>query len=213
MTNKISWTNDYEIGVEEIDFQHHYFSLLINRLMDELSGPIKSVFIATEQPEGQCLLSEILAPLGHDIQRIPLAGNAYATLKEISPALVVLDIETSNALGLQLCNRLKSDDDAGDVPVIFASTLSEIHDKKKAFEAGCFDYITKPFSAEEVLARVKNCLMMRHYQSRLENTLRERTDDLTHEKEKAELELKRDFFMPLSATPNWPGTIRSSMGS
>jgi PleD family two-component response regulator len=71
--------------------------------------------------------------------------------------------------GYEVCQRLKADAETRDVPVIFISALDEVLDKVKAFAVGGVDYITKPFSEEEVFARVENILTIRKLQQHLKD--------------------------------------------
>jgi len=83
--------------------------------------------------------------------------------------------------GFDVCRKLKEDERTRDIPVIFISALGETEDKIRAFEAGGVDYVTKPFRAEEVLARVKTHLALRHLQTHLEERVKERTAELKTE--------------------------------
>ena len=60
--------------------------------------------------------------------------------------------------GYQVCEQLKADEGTRDIPVIFLSALNEAFDKVKAFAAGGLDYVAKPFSPRELVARVKAVL-------------------------------------------------------
>jgi response regulator RpfG family c-di-GMP phosphodiesterase len=71
--------------------------------------------------------------------------------------------------GYEVCRQLKSEEKTRGIPVIFISALNELEDKVKAFSLGGVDYITKPFQAEEVLARVKTHLTLRNLQKSLED--------------------------------------------
>ncbi|MEE8554009.1 MAG: response regulator, partial [Desulfobacterales bacterium] len=86
-----------------------------------------------------------------------------------SPDLILLDIRMPGMDGYEVCKQLKSEEKTRRIPVIFISALNELDDKIKAFSLGCVDYITKPFQAEEVLARVKTHLALRSLQKSLED--------------------------------------------
>ncbi|MFA6313351.1 MAG: ATP-binding protein [Sterolibacterium sp.] len=72
----------------------------------------------------------------------------------VPPDLVLLDVMMPAMDGFEACRRLRADRQLRDIPVIFISALGDVADKVKAFQAGGSDYVTKPFQAEEVLARV-----------------------------------------------------------
>lgn len=77
--------------------------------------------------------------------------------------------------GYQVCERLQADERARDIPVIFMSGLGDVKDKVAGFELGAVDYITKPFQAEEVLARVHAHLALQKTHAELERRVEERT--------------------------------------
>ena len=64
--------------------------------------------------------------------------------------------------GYEVCSLLKTHPQTAEIPVIFISALDDVFDKVKAFDAGGVDYITKPFQSAEVLARIKNQLIIRN---------------------------------------------------
>ncbi len=78
--------------------------------------------------------------------------------REILPDLILLDIRMPRLDGFEVCARLKADPNTRNIPVIFITALDEPQNLKKGFEAGAVDYITKPFSQAEALARVKTHL-------------------------------------------------------
>jgi DNA-binding response OmpR family regulator len=83
------------------------------------------------------------------------------------PDLILLDILMPGWDGYETCRRLKAAPATRAIPVIFLSALCDTAQKLKGFEAGCVDYITKPFDHREVLARVSAHLQQRHLFARL----------------------------------------------
>jgi len=77
------------------------------------------------------------------------------------PDLVILDILMPGESGFETCARLAADPATCDIPVIFISGLDDMGNKVRGLEAGAVDYVTKPFSREEVLARVKIHIRLR----------------------------------------------------
>lgn len=86
----------------------------------------------------------------------------------VTPDLILLDIMLSGIDGFETLRRLKAESSLSDIPVIFMTALSGTADKIKGFEAGCVDYVTKPFQNEEVLARVNAHLIIREQTQILE---------------------------------------------
>ena len=83
------------------------------------------------------------------------------------PDLILLDILMPGWDGYETCRRLKSSPATRAIPVIFLSALCETARKLEGFEAGCVDYISKPFDHREVLARVSAHLQQRHLFARM----------------------------------------------
>ncbi len=83
------------------------------------------------------------------------------------PDLVLLDILMPGWDGCETCRRLKASPATRAIPVIFLTALCDTADKLQGFEAGCVDYITKPFDHREVLARVSAHLQQRHLFARM----------------------------------------------
>lgn len=114
------------------------------------------------------------------------------------PDLILLDIIMPGMDGFQTCNNLKIAPQSRDIPVIFLSALTDTEVKTKGFEAGGVDYVSKPFDARELLARVRTHLTLRKqemqlrlYSEKLEEMVDERTDKL----KQTEQELKRNYDM------------------
>ena len=114
-------------------------------------------------------LTAILSERGYQVRPAINGEIALNTARKKLPDLILLDIRMPGMDGYEVCRRLKEDQLTRDIPVIFISALDETMDKVKAFELGGVDYITKPFQAEEVLARVKTHLSLRQMQAQLEH--------------------------------------------
>jgi sigma-B regulation protein RsbU (phosphoserine phosphatase) len=91
--------------------------------------------------------------------------------------------------GFEVCRRLKADPVTSPIPVIFLSALDETSDKVKGLQLGAVDYVSKPFHAEEVIARVNTHLTIH----RLSREVQEQRDQLEHEL-KVVSELQRELL-------------------
>ncbi len=90
---------------------------------------------------------------------------AYAV--KYHPNLILLDIMMPEMDGYEVCSKLKNNPATQSIPLIFITARSEMVDKTKAFEMGAVDYITKPFHAAEVRARVQTHIALEEMKSRL----------------------------------------------
>jgi len=104
--------------------------------------------------------------------------------------LILLDILMPHMDGYEVCSQLKADERTKNIPVIFISALNEGFDKVKAFEVGGLDYITKPFIAEEVIARVENQLRLKAQEKQLLEQNARLTSEI-EERKLAEEKLKK----------------------
>ncbi|WP_088889017.1 response regulator [Leptolyngbya ohadii] len=104
------------------------------------------------------VLSNTLSNQGYRVRAVKSGTMALIGASVSPPDVILLDIRMPEMDGYEVCRRLKADPKTCDIPIIFLSALDEVEDKAKAFGVGGADYITKPFQAEEVLARVKNQL-------------------------------------------------------
>jgi len=105
-----------------------------------------------------------------------LAGNgtdALIILETLTPDLILLDIMLPDFDGFEVCKKLKTIDKLKDIPVIFFTSLSNIDDIVKGFEAGGVDYVTKPFNTDELLVRIKTHLDLINSKRKIELQARE----------------------------------------
>ena len=113
-------------------------------------------------------LSALLADHGYEVRSAPDGPTALMIVAADPPDLILLDVLMFEMDGYEVCRRLKTRPESCDIPVLFVSALGEMVDRVKGFEAGGVDFITKPFQAEEVLARVATHLALRSAQKQLE---------------------------------------------
>ena len=116
------------------------------------------IFLVDDNPGNLSLLAGILRGVGLRVRAANTGKRALGMIRAQRPELVMLDITMPEMDGFEVCRELKADPALRDIPVIFISALDEPLDKVKAFKTGGVDYVTKPFQAEEVVARVENQL-------------------------------------------------------
>ncbi|MFR3457361.1 MAG: response regulator [Bilophila wadsworthia] len=86
------------------------------------------------------------------------------------PDLILLDILMPEMDGFEVCQRLKADKETESIPVIFLSVMESPGQKHRGFEVGGVDYVTKPFHADEVLARVRTHITNKRLREELKAT-------------------------------------------
>lgn len=97
--------------------------------------------------------------------------------RALLPDLVLLDVSRPLASGLETCRRLKAEPLTRAIPVVFIATADRVDDKVAAFDVGAVDYVTRPYDAAELRARIRSALRMKRYQDHL--TARAQVDALT----------------------------------
>jgi len=124
-----------------------------------MSGPAVKILVVDDEPPIRRLLRTGLGTQGYSIVEVENAGQAQAHLKNDKADLVVLDLGLPDRNGLELLKDLRQ---AGiDVPVVVLSSRTDEAGIVQALELGADDYVTKPFSMNELIARIKVALRHR----------------------------------------------------
>ena len=156
----------------------------------------KEILVVDDTPASLRLLTDLLTKHGH---RVRPASDGPLALKSVAaktPDLILLDVNMPGMDGYEVCRRLKADEKRSRIPVIFISAFGDTRQKVTGFEAGGLDFITKPFEAEEVLARVRTHLRLRQAEEALRiahNTLELRVQERTAELQESEEKARRAF--------------------
>jgi signal transduction histidine kinase len=115
---------------------------------------IPNILIVDDIPANLKVLGGILKDEGYKIRPVLNGELALQVAEKEKPDLILLDIMMPGMDGYEVCQKLKGNPHLKDIPVIFISALNDTKDVVNAFSLGGVDYITKPFQAEEVSARV-----------------------------------------------------------
>ncbi|MFP4281887.1 MAG: response regulator [Verrucomicrobiota bacterium] len=126
-----------------------------------------TILLVDDVPENLAVLFDMLDGAGFEVLVAESGLVALERLPELAPDLVLLDVRMPGLDGFEVCRRLKAQPAYAETPVIFMTALNETVDKVAGFAAGAADYVTKPFEAEEVLARVRCHLQFRALQREL----------------------------------------------
>lgn len=119
------------------------------------------ILIVEDEPAIQDLITVNLTHAGHSVRCASDAELAHQMLKDWMPDLLLLDWMLPGITGLEFTRLLRSETRTRDVPIILLSARDAERDKIAGLEVGADDYITKPFSARELLARVAVILRRR----------------------------------------------------
>lgn len=130
-------------------------------------APTADLLVVDDHPSNLKVLSSLLKIQGYKVRKATSGSMALRAIETTPPDLILLDIMMPEMNGYQVCSQLKASAAYADIPVIFLSALDEVLDKVKAFQVGGSDYISKPFQAEEVLARIEHQLTIRRQKQQL----------------------------------------------
>ena len=119
-----------------------------------------NILIVDDVPANLTVLNDILEGNGYKVRPVPNGHLALQVAEKEKPDLILLDIMMPDMDGFEVCRRFKDNPLLSDIPVIFISALNDTTDIVKAFRSGGVDYISKPFRAEEVSARVSTHLKL-----------------------------------------------------
>jgi adenylate cyclase len=108
------------------------------------------------------LLTAVLTSHGFEVSAAGSGAEALALSADAPPDLVLLDIQMPDMDGYEVCRRLRAEPATSFVPIVMV-TSSEGEDRVTAIEAGADDFIPKPFDQQELLARVRSLLRIKHY--------------------------------------------------
>ena len=114
-----------------------------------------SVLIVDDEPAVTDLLVYNLRKAHYDVQTAADGREALRLAREFRPDLVLLDLMLPGMDGLDVCRELRK---TGDLPIIMITALGEETDRVVGLELGADDYVTKPFSVRELMARIKTVL-------------------------------------------------------
>ena len=123
-----------------------------------MTQPRQTVFVVEDDPDVNRLIRTNLQAAGYIAEPFSNVISALAKAKVQPPSLFLLDIMMSGEDGLEFCQRLRSMKEFGKTPIIFVSARGSEDDRILGLECGGDDYITKPFSPRELVARVKAAL-------------------------------------------------------
>ncbi len=118
----------------------------------------KSVVIVDDEPDIIELVNIHLTKNGYRVRPFENWTSAMEYLNSSIPDLIILDLMLPDADGLEVCKTLKKDDRYNNIPVIMLTARTDEMDRVLGLEIGADDYITKPFSPRELVARVKAVL-------------------------------------------------------
>ena len=116
------------------------------------------ILFVDDDPQIRRMMRTVLAAQGFEVSDVRSGGEALQQLRSAKCDIVLLDVNMPGISGIETCRVMRAE---SDIPIIMLTVRKSEKDKTEAFEAGADDYVTKPFSTPELLARVRATLRRR----------------------------------------------------
>ncbi len=116
------------------------------------------VLLVEDEPAQREVLAYNLAAEGFEVEQAPDGDEALLLVSEAAPDVIVLDWMLPGVSGIEVCRRLKMRSETRTIPIIMLSARAEEVDRVRGLETGADDYVIKPYSLVELMARVRTQL-------------------------------------------------------
>ncbi len=116
----------------------------------------RSILVIEDSNVTRTILKEELEAEGYVVHVAENGAAGLQLARDVRPHAVLLDVNLPEMSGIEVCSAIKGDSETNHIPVVFLSARNELKEKLAGFEAGCDDYLTKPFFTRELMARIKS---------------------------------------------------------
>ena len=116
--------------------------------------PVARVLVVEDSADIADLLRHYLERAGHVVDQLGSGAEAIDRARRQPPDLVLLDVMLPGLDGMEVCRRLRADSTTSAIPILMLTARGEEADRVRGLELGADDYVTKPFSPKELVARV-----------------------------------------------------------
>lgn len=165
-----------------------------------MSEAAAKILVVDDEPRNVKILQIQLQARGYDVLKAGDGAEALQIIANDLPDLILLDINMPKVDGFEVVERVRANNKTEFIPIVMITALRDTQENRiKAVEAGADDFIEKPFSSFEVLARIKSLLRIKHYHDTLEKH---------NERLETELQMARnvqEIIIPQNGTQNLAG--------
>ena len=163
-----------------------------------MSGLSGKILVVDDTPSNIQSLAATLKPAGYQVLVATNGQQALDVMAKVRPDLILLDIMMPVMDGFEACANIKANADWHDIPIIFLTAKTETADLVKGFELGAVDYVSKPFNAHELMARVHTHLTV----DRLRTSVSEKNAALEKAQRQMSAELDLARAMQVAILPS-----------
>ena len=118
----------------------------------------KRIVVVEDQPDSRQIIRDMLAPTDYEITEAENGEEALAAITKQRPDLILMDVQMPIMDGYTATRRIKGDATLRSIPIIAVTSYALTDEEKKARAAGCDDYVSKPFSPRQLLAKIRQYL-------------------------------------------------------
>lgn len=136
------------------------------------------IFIVDDDSTTVCAIEGILKRAGFQTASAANVAEALHSIPQRAPDLILLDVNLPDGSGFDICRSLKGAPSTSSAPILFISAENDVSTKVKGFEIGGVDYVTKPVTGAELLARVRTHVRLKQIRERLVELQAERLQSL-----------------------------------
>jgi putative two-component system response regulator len=123
--------------------------------------PVARIAIVDDDPQVRKLLRSLLKSCGYDVEEFGTAGPALEKIRTHPPDLVFLDLQLPDQSGHSVLEQIRSDPATRLLPIVMLTGFATSQQKVRAYELGVTDFLAKPFSADELLPRVRSLVLLK----------------------------------------------------
>ena len=117
---------------------------------------MKRILVIDDHEDNRKILNDLLASAGYEIVEAVTGREGVAMARLHHPDLILMDIQLPEMDGYEATRLIKADSNMELIPIIAVTSYALSGDDAKALAAGCTDYVTKPFSPRQLLAKVRD---------------------------------------------------------
>lgn len=118
----------------------------------------KLVLVVEDQEDNRRIMRDLLTSGGYEVMEAVTGEEGVAAAESHRPDLILMDIQLPGVDGYEATRQIKANPDLHHIPIIVVTSYALSGDDVKAYEAGCDDYVSKPFSPRELLAKIREYL-------------------------------------------------------
>ena len=143
------------------------------------------ILVVDDEARNLRMMEAMLISKGYDAVLVESGKQAIDIIKTCLPDVILLDVMMPGMNGFEVAQVLKANNETCHIPIVMVTSLYDVDDRVKAFEAGADDFLSKPVDKTELIARVRSLIKVKafhdhliNYQTRLENEVEKRTKQL-----------------------------------